>query len=120
MANNSQIAIEKVSLHLDTPVDRTEELRAIEAKLTRIIEAIVRLNQTDEWSTLKSLVFDSRIKTIEEQIMAESNKNIIEDPSLYRLQGRLFEARRYDLDTLLKNSRQELINIKRITQPTER
>lgn len=118
--NNSKIALDKVNLSLEEPTGNLEKLRETETKLVRIIEAISELNQITVWSTLKSLVFDGRIESIEKQVVSESLKQEIHDSELYRLQGRLYEARKYDLDRLLQDSRQELSKIRQLTQPTER
>ncbi len=120
MANNSQIAIEKASLSLDEPVDRTEQLRETEANLVRIIEAISRIKESAEWSTLTSLVFSKRVGQLETQLLSESEKETINDSNIYRLQGRLFEARKYDLDKLAESKRLELTHIRKLIPPTER
>lgn len=112
--NNSVIAFNDVQ-----EVDNTL-LREEESRLVKIIEAITKINKLDDWSTLKSLVFDSRIESIEKKISNESSKLKIEDSELYRLQGRLFEAKKYDLDKLLDTYRLELSRIRKLTQPTER
>lgn len=118
--NNSKIAIDRVSLSLDNPVDRSKELGEAEARLIRIIEAVSKVISSDEWSTLKNLVFDRRVENLEKQLLTESEKLIINDSELYRLQGRLFEARKYDLHKLNESFRLELVNIRKLTQPTER
>lgn len=119
--NNSKIALDEISLYLDKQVDKTEHLRERESVLIRIIEAINRVKESQDWSTLKSLVFDGRIESLEKQMDTESFNENINAPELYRLQGKIFEARKYDLDKLLESYRLELSSIKRITtQPTER
>lgn len=102
--------------------DKTELLRERESTLIRIIEAIENIAQLPEWSTLKTLIFDSRIEHLEKQLKSESEQNKLNESEVYRLQGRLFEARKYNLETLQKMYRDELTNIKKliITQPTER
>ncbi len=119
MANNSLI-VESVPLSLEEPLDRTELLREKEALLVRILEAIKEVESTSGWSTLKSLVLSKRIEALEKQLTAESEKEVIDTSKLYKLQGRLLEARKYDLDKLAESFRLELSNIKKLTQPTER
>lgn len=117
--NNSKIAIEEVSLSIEQPSDSIELYREKESGLIRIIEAIERIVKTDEWSLLRSL-FDSRIESLEKQLTSESLKSKLDDSEIYRLQGKLFEAKKYNLDKLAESSRVELSNIKKLTQPTER
>ncbi len=118
--NNSRFAIDKVDLSLEEPKDRREEISAKEAQLIRVIEAIVKIQASHEWSTLKSLVFESRIVDLEKRLIIESEKLDLKDSVIYRLQGRLFEARKYDLDKLVESFRLELTNIRKLTPPTER
>lgn len=117
--NNSVIAIEKVSLSLEDKVDNTEALKQKEAEVVKIIEAIRTILSTAEWSTLKS-VFDSRVEDLERRLRVESERISLNDSEIYRLQGRLSEARKYDLEKLAEVYRLELTNIRKLTQPTER
>jgi len=116
--NNSKIAYESI-LTLDEP-DNSELYREKQTILIKIIEAIDELNKSAEWSILKKEIFDSRVDSLERQMKYESEKPEIKDSDMYRLQGRLFEARKYDLTKLRESSLIELNNIKRLTQPTER
>lgn len=112
---------QEVSLHLEE-ANNTELLRERESALIKIIEAIQLVIVSNEWSTLKTLVFDSRIESLEKQLKSESEGHTLNDSEIYRLQGRLFEARKYNLDKLQETYREELSKIKKriITQPTER
>lgn len=111
--NNSKIALDSVSLKLDETVDNSENLRERESQLVRIIDAIEGISQSVEWSTLKSLVFDNRIGKLEKQLKSESEKSELKDSEIYRLQGRLFEARKYDLVKLIETYRLELTKIRK-------
>lgn len=117
--NNSFITKE-VSLSLDEKVDTTEQLGIEESRLVRIIEAIGRINVSEDWSTLKSLIFDSRIEQLKKQLTSECEKRELDTAEIYRLQGKLYEAKKYDLDNLVKTRRIELLKIRKLTQPTER
>ncbi len=117
--NNSKIIQDEVSLTLEQS-DNTELLREREANLVKVIESIEAVSQSSDWSTLKS-VFDSRTESLEKQLRSESEQHTLNDSEMYRLQGRLFEARKYNLDKLNETYREELSNIRRtLTQPTER
>ena len=119
--NNSQFVLEKTSLSLEEPVNRTETLREREAILVRIIEAIVKIEQSEEWSTLKNLIFDSTVESLEKRLKNESESLIVNVPQINQLQGQLIWARKYiDLHKLAEGHRLELANIRKITQPTER
>lgn len=117
---NNALLSQKVSLNLDSKVDTTEELGIKESWLVRVIEAIGRLALSEDWNTLKSLIFDRRIEQFEKQLSNESLKLKINDSEIYRLQGKLYEAKKYDLDKLLETYRIELSKIRKLTQPTER
>lgn len=119
--NNSKIVLDDMSLSLDEPVDTTEHFREKESELVRIIEAIERIDKSDEWSTLKSLIFSQTVSSLEKRLRAESESDVIHDSNIYRLQGQLIWARKYaDLHRLAESYRTELSNIKKLTQPTER
>ncbi len=111
----------EVTLSLEEK-DNTPLLREKESNLIKIIEALQNVSSTEDWSTLKTLVFDSRIDSLKKQLESESQKLVLNDSVIYRLQGKLYEAKKYDLDNLVETYRIELSNIKKriITQPTER
>lgn len=117
--NNSKIASDSVGIILEEPVN-LDSYNERQATLVRIIEAIDGIRNSIEWSTLKKEIFDSRIESLEKQMKFESEGLSIRDSELYRLQGRLFEARKYDLDKLRETYLLELSKIKKLTQPTER
>lgn len=111
--NNSKIAIDNTPLTLEEMVN-PESYRERQSTLIRILEAIDGLRNSEEWSTLKKEIFDSRVESLEKQMRNESESNEIKDSNLYRLQGRLFEARKYDLDKLREIHLSELSKIKKL------
>lgn len=115
--NNSKIAIDNVYLSLEEPTQLDSER---EAELIKLIEAINVVRSSAEWGTLKTLIFDSRVSHLNTRLKNQSEQATLDTAEIYRLQGRLFEARKYDLDKLLDSYRLELSNIRRLTQPTER
>lgn len=110
--NNSKIAIENISISLDQ-INNSAKLRERESLLVRIIEASNELKKSEAWSTLKSLVFTSREESLEKQLKSECERATLDQSEIYRLQGRLFEAKKYDLDKLIESYRIELSNIRK-------
>lgn len=96
----------------------TELLREREAKLIRMIEALVALSKSNEWSTLKVELFDEVLESIERSIRSEADKAEVSIPALYRLQGEKKWARNYADPLLLVDSyRVELANIRKQLNP---
>lgn len=122
--NNSRIASEKISFNLEPSLEESveilEKLREREGELVRVIEAINRIKEIEEWSTLKALIFDSRVESLEKQLKQESESLKLNDSEIYRLQGKLSEAKKYNLDSLVEDYRGELLKIRRLIPPTER
>lgn len=89
-----------------------------EAKLVRLIEALSAINESREWSTLKTELFDSVLDTIESKMKTESQKDEVRLPEIYRLQGERLWAKRYsNLDTLIGQYRAELVSIRKLNPP---
>ncbi len=90
------------------------KLKAEEARLVRIIEALQRIKGTKEWSTLKTEVFDNLVNVLEKDISTEAKK---EDPSpmkLNRLTGELKWASKYsDLNKLEEQYRVQLQGVRK-------
>lgn len=97
-----------------------ERLREREAKLVRLLEAILSLTESAGWSTLKEELFDEVLGSIETRLRLEAEKPEINLPELYRLQGERKWAKRYASPTHLAESLQtELVHIrKQINPPT--
>ncbi len=95
-----------------------EPLREREAKLLRVIEALAAVSQSNEWSTLKSELFDDVLKSIENRLRVESEKTEVNLPEIYRLQGEKKWARNYaDLQTLIEQYRLEITHIRMQLSP---
>lgn len=116
------------SFNVDLSEDFSQEkpdptpLREREAKLVRILEALSALSQSNEWSTLKTELFDEILKNVENQMRMEAEKSDIRLPELYRLQGERKWAKRYaDPISLIENYRVELAHIRmQLNPPAER
>lgn len=93
-----------------------------ESELVRIIEAIRAIDSSEGWSTLKTLVFDGVLESLEHRLVSASNATELDQPEMYRLQGQIAWAKKYsNLDTLANSFRRELINVRsQLTPPTER
>jgi hypothetical protein len=97
----------------------TEMLREREAKLIRLIEALLALSKSNEWSTLKAELFDEVLESTERSIRTETAKAEISLPALYRLQGEKKWARNYANPLLLVDQyRAELTNIRTQLSPS--
>lgn len=95
-----------------------ERLREREAKLVRTIEALVGVSQSNEWSSLKTELFDKTLETVEQKLRLEAEKPEVCLPELYRLQGERKWARRYaDPLLLVEEFRVELAHIRKQLNP---
>lgn len=118
--NNSKLAIDSVSLTEEKQVDRSPQLIEREGRLIKIIEAIQRIGQTQEWSTLKTEVFDGIVNVLEKEIKDEAKKESPDALKLNRLAGQLKWAEKYsDLTKLETVFRQELNGLRKTLYGTE-
>lgn len=105
--NNSRIAIEQDVESKETMLVQRQ------GELTRIVEAIRRIADSEDWKVLKELVFDGVLKTLERQLKDEAQKATVVTAELYRLQGQLVWARKYaDLDKLAEFFKMQIESIK--------
>lgn len=117
--NNALLEIEPVDLSLESK-DDSNLLREHEGTLTALIEAASKLKATHEWSTLKKVIH-GEVERLETLQKLESSKSEVSLPELYRLQGRLLQARHHSLDALEAKWRAELLNIRqKLTPATSR
>lgn len=111
--NNSKLILDNFSIE-DSVVDNTPLLREKEAELVRIIEALNAVKASEGWNTLKSLIFDGLLENLERSQRNVAESAEIKDSDLYRLQGKIFWARKYaDLDKLADVYRLELSNLRK-------
>src|SRR4051812_8320783 len=96
--NNSELNTEQEEVTLN---DQIPWLRNRDSELVRIIEALGRLSNTKDWSTLKNYVFDGVTENLERRLASEASKMPLNDKEIYKLQGQLVWARKYsDLENL--------------------
>ncbi len=111
--NNSKLALDEVGLSLEEKPDVQEKLQERQAKLLRIIEALQGIMQTEEWSSLKTEVFDGLPEQIRKDLLSESRKDDPDPKKLNRLSGELKWAEKFsDLSKLENQYRVELQGIR--------
>ena len=109
--NNAKLAFETNLLKEELVIDTSVVLRKRQTELVKIIEALNAVLKVPEWKNLKELVFDQRIEKLEKELRTESLKDELRSPEIYRLQGKLEWARRYDFYKLAETYKTELDNI---------
>lgn len=95
-----------------------ERLREREAKLVRMLEALIAIRESNEWSSLKDELFDGMLETIEGKLRSEMLKAELNNPEIYRLQGERKWARNFaDFSSLIGKYRAELAHIRNVLTP---
>lgn len=113
--NNSKFAIENVVLTNEDQKDRSPELREREQKLIHLIQSLQTILKTDEWSSLKTELFDSLTKNLIKEIENEARKEEPNTLKLNRLSGELKWAEKYsDLSKLEQIKRVELTQVRQL------
>lgn len=93
------------------------KLREEQTRLLTIIESFEKLEKSKEWSSLKELVFDKSLGSIERQIMNESLELEINTDKLYRLQGERAWVKQYcDTNRFVETLKKQLEEIKKRLQ----
>lgn len=109
--NNSKIAIH----NQEEPEDRTESLQKQKGELSLIVEAINRVEQSNDWQKLKELVLDGVVSSLERSLANEANGKELNLPEIYRLQGQLRWAKKYaDLKKLADYYKLQIEGIKNL------
>lgn len=103
--NNSKIAIDSIELEQQADLQPTFRKQATE--LTAIIEALEKIQSSNYWKILEETVFMNEVETLKNQLAKEDNQI-----SLYRLQGKIAQAQKYDLGKLIAEKRNQLTNLK--------
>lgn len=94
-------------------VDTAPQVQEREAFLVRVIEAIVEVEKNSDWKFVRKEIFDPRVAHIERLLAQEFKKPLLNEPEVYRLQGRLQEAERFQIDKLVETFKVELENIRK-------
>ena len=113
--NNSFIALDSTEPILkEEEFDRTPWLRGRETELVKIIEAMKRVAVSDDWSTLKSNIFDGVVEFLEKELLTEAKKDQPDTLKLASLKGQFVWAKKYaDLDSLTNAYKNELLGIRK-------
>ena len=89
------------------------ELRKHQTELIRLIEALGSLEKSKEWETVRELVYDRSLTSIERQILQTALAPTINTDVLYRMQGEYAWAKQYnDIPRFIQTLTQQLQNIK--------
>lgn len=112
--NNAKIAIDNVNLDLEEEaIDHKPALRSREGDLVRVIEALGRLGESDDWKLLKKLVFDGVTDGLERRLQSEAHKKVRDDGEIDRLNGQLAWAQKFsDISKLNDIFKVELKNVR--------
>lgn len=110
--NNSKI----VSYNIIEPdVDETKLsfLQHNQGGLTQVVEAINRVEASQDWQKLKKVLLDEVVENLERQLSQEALRDQIDTSKIYRLQGQLAWAHKYaDLKKLAQFFIKQVENIK--------
>lgn len=83
-------------------------------ELSRLVEALNRVESSEDWQQLKKIFLDGVIDKLEDQLKDEASKSEVNLPKLYRLQGQIEWAKRYsNLKKFSNEKRLELENLKK-------
>ena len=108
--NNGKLTLDALSL---TSEDRIGPLKEREAHLVKVLEAIKGVVETREWSSLKTLIFDSRLEETRKAIFLEARKETPNLQILAKLNGKYEEVRKYaNLHEFAKTLEQELTSLR--------
>jgi hypothetical protein len=89
------------------------QLLKIQDRLIKLLEALSRLETNDDWKTLKELVFDKSISSIERQLLNETLNKEVNLNQIYKLQGEWAWAKQYtDVNRFIETLRKQLEDVK--------
>lgn len=100
---------------MDTELNEEQKtiLRAKQTELIRLTDAVAKLSKSEEWATLKEIVFDKSVASIERQLLSEALTKKIDTDKLYKLQGEWAWAKQYsDMDRFGDTLKNQLEDIK--------
>lgn len=105
--NNSKFAIEYNALTEEEAVDQKPMFRQRETDLVEIIEALRHIRASNYWKVLEAKVFTKEFNSLQKQLRNEKNPT-----EIYRLQGRITQAEKFDLEKELQAREMELRRIR--------
>lgn len=90
-----------------------EQLLKIQDRLIRLVESLSRLETNEDWKTLKELVFEKSVSSIERQLLNETLNKEINTNQIYKLQGEWAWAKQYtDVSRFIETLRKQLEDVK--------
>src|SRR3990167_2245468 len=93
---------------------RLSFLQEQQGELAQLIEALNRVEASEDWRKLKELFLDEIVDKLERQLRDEARKEEVSLPKIYRLQGRIEWAKKYsNLKKFSDEKRLEIENIKK-------
>lgn len=104
--NNSFMAGESVKLEIETAVDLQPQFRAKATELADLIEALEKVHASNYWKTLEQTIFHDELDNLKSLLCKEENHI-----KIYRLQGEIKRAEKYDLAKLIMEKRNQLTNL---------
>lgn len=111
--NNSKLALDAAQL-FQKDEDIQPRLREREGTIIKIIEALQWIGKTQEWSSLKTEVFDSLTTNLKKDLYHEAKKDNPDPLKLNRIAGQLKWAEKYsDLSKLEEIYRIELQGVRK-------
>ncbi len=81
------------------------------AELVRIIQSFETLDKSKEWETIRELVYDRELDSIEKQILNASLESPLDIAKIHVLQGRRAQARKYDTESFMSSLKKQLADI---------
>lgn len=109
--NNAKLAIDFVEEQFEA--EKAPIIRQRQEEVVKIIECLQHLANSNDWKTLKVLVFDGLVVALEQRLKLEATKKIIDVTELNILNGQLMWAKRYsDLYKLIDVYKLELNSLK--------
>lgn len=109
--NNAQITNENVDLELDPLVDFQPMLNQQAKELVEIVEALDKVMQSSYWKVLYNKIFSQDLISLRSRLSKERDTT-----ELFRLQGEIARAEKYDLNKMLVEKQNRLQNIKKQMQ----
>lgn len=109
--NNSKLIIDNLNSTLEPEISKIPHLRERESELVKLIDVITRINSNSDWLTLKPLLFESELASIEKKLKNESERDILNPSRIHQLQGEQRLAKKYK-DLGLESYRKELQNVR--------
>lgn len=105
--NNSKLAMDYVSLAEEETLDIKPTLRQRETELIAVIEGLEHISASNYWKIIEK-VFIKDFETLQKQLRNAKNPT-----EIYRLQGRISQAEKFDLEIMLQAARMELQGIRK-------